>query len=199
MLKVLIGGHPNTGTSFLCELVVAMGFSPGPAHNLKAADDHNPHGYWEHLPLQGYVRKACGYSHEMHQHGLWPTEPLDFEASQIELAGAIAESDGVEVFKDCCAPLACRLFPGARFVAITRTPRDVRLSGKATGDRPVNWHQGWDRYHKLLKRVAGETDYLLVSYEAFREDFYREASRVAVHLGVEPDLDTLRAIWRPRK
>ena len=50
-LKVVITGPPRSGTSFLAGLVTGMGLSPGPKEWLKDADEHNPYGYFECLPL----------------------------------------------------------------------------------------------------------------------------------------------------
>ena len=57
--KVLIGGFPRSGTSFLCNLIVEMGFSPGKMENLKPADKDNPNGYWEYLPIRNLTWQAA--------------------------------------------------------------------------------------------------------------------------------------------
>ena len=53
--EILITGFPNSGTSFLCNLIVALGKSAGSSQNLKKGDKHNRWGYFEHSKL-GEVR-----------------------------------------------------------------------------------------------------------------------------------------------
>ena len=53
--EILIAGFPNSGTSFLCNLIVVLGKSPGSWRNLKGADWHNRWGYFEHLKMREIV------------------------------------------------------------------------------------------------------------------------------------------------
>lgn len=77
--EILIGGFPNSGTSFLCHLVVQLGKSPGSSENLKGADSHNRWGYFEHLPIRELVWEAGGWQQfTPHHKGFLPDEPLVF-------------------------------------------------------------------------------------------------------------------------
>ena len=79
--EVLVGGFPNSGTSFLCHLVVQLGKSAGSPENLKGPDSHNRWGYFEHLPIRELVWEAGGWQHYLppRQEGCLPEEPLAFE------------------------------------------------------------------------------------------------------------------------
>ncbi len=201
--KVLITGHPNSGTSFLCNLVVEMGFSPGDKSLLKPPDAHNMHGYWEHVPLQNYVRSLSGYGDWMHITGSYPPEPLEFSVYEKRRVALLAGGTGIEVFKDTGLPVMYRLFPpDSKYLIITRGRQAMYESAGANyKERGISFDdftRNLDRYTDLVRRLASETNYLTLSFDSFKYDLDATVRYIAGFLDVEPDLPRLRQIWRPR-
>ena len=92
-LRILVTGFPNSGTSFLCNLFVAMGFHPGSEENLKPADDHNRYGYWEHLPIRKELWPELGNIPSLHI----PHEPVDPRRKVVLEIERLVEEDHVGV------------------------------------------------------------------------------------------------------
>jgi hypothetical protein len=202
--KVLVTGHPNSGTSFLCELVAAMGFSPGDPRCLKPADGHNPHGYWEHVPLREHVRSLGGYSDWMHVTGGYPPEPLEFTPEEKQRTAMLFEGAGVEVFKETGLPVMYRLFLlDSAYLIIERDARAMYESqGSDYEERDISFdgfRSNIDAYQRLVSCMIDEVRCLVVHYEDFGRDFRSQASRIAEFVGATPDIAGLREIWRPRR
>jgi hypothetical protein len=202
--KVLVTGHPNSGTSFLCNLVAEMGFSPGDRALLKPPDAHNPHGYWEHAPLQDYVRALSGYGDWMHVTGGYPPEPLNFTAEEKRRTESLFGGAGVEVFKETGLPIMYRLFPpDSKYIFISRGKLAMYESqGANYKERGISFDdfsQNVDIYQGLLSRMERETASLIVRYDDFRENLDTVIWGIAAFLGIEPDIPRLREIWRPRR
>jgi hypothetical protein len=201
--KVLVTGHPNSGTSFLCELVAAMGFSPGDPRYLKPADDHNPHGYWEHMPLQEYVRALSGYGDWMHITGGYPPEPLTFDDGNRWRLALLAEGAEVEIFKETGLPMMYRLFPpDSKYLIITRRRRAMYESrGGNYQERGISFDEFCDNleaYEYLTSCMTEEVECLTVRYEDFIDDMDTWLFSIASFLGVKPNIARLREVWRPR-
>lgn len=201
--KVLVTGHPNSGTSFLCELVVAMGFSPGDPRCLKPADDHNRYGYWEHVPLQKYVRGLSGYDDRMHITGKYPSELLDFTQEEKEQTASLFEDAGVEVFKETGLPVMYRLFPFDSIYLVILRHRQAMYQSGNYAERDISFDKfcrNAEIYHGLCSRMLVETKKcMFVHYEGFGKNFDGYVSNIADFLDVTPDVPKLREIWRPRK
>lgn len=54
MNRIIVLGMPRSGTSLIADLVRQWGALLGEAHELPRADEHNPRGYWEYLPLRSF-------------------------------------------------------------------------------------------------------------------------------------------------
>ena len=200
--KVLIAGFPNSGTSFLCNLVSELGFSAGPAHELKQADDHNRWGYWEHRPIYRFIRSVLDGPTRFTAEDI-PDETYSFPMEPNTKIALLATRDSVMVYKDCGIPLFYRLFsPDAKIIVIGRNEVDLLASSGLS-------HLGYDftrrtlqsaqdKYIHLVSMMSDERDVIGVNYDAFRDDFYEEAQRVCDFLDV-PTKDDLHKIFRPRE
>lgn len=125
-LKVIVTGPPRSGTSFLCGLIVRMGFDPGPKSWLKKGDRNNPYGYYECTPLMtidhGLLGKFGGNAMSP------PYLPKDWimlcdnEQKQIS---EIVQNGGIQVYKGnmlvVLADLYARIFPEAKWIFIKRS------------------------------------------------------------------------------
>lgn len=58
---IIILGVPRSGTSLLADLIRRWGAVVGNEEELKAADQHNPRGYWEYLPLKRFNDKLLAH------------------------------------------------------------------------------------------------------------------------------------------
>jgi len=199
--KVLIGGHPNSGTSFLCNLVAEMGFSPGSPANLKGADDHNRWGYWEHEPLKEIVRAAAGVDRGT----FWWIDELAGKVvlerghPATERVRKIAEGDNVEIFKEGYLPLVYRLFPETCKAVVTRRGGRAlyeRRGAKRRGLSMMDFGRALRHYYYLVERM--EIPVLAVRYEDFYSYFDEEVGRIAAFLDVDVDCEKLRGLFRPR-
>lgn len=209
--EVLIGGYPNSGTSFLCHLIVQLGKSPGSQKNLKGPDEHNRWGYFEHLPLRKLVWEAGDFQQfTPHIKGFLPAKPLDFD-DKDELRSsicAIASEDNVEVYKDNSLPLTFRLFPkGSKFLIITRQVGAVYTSPRKAGMPSPSYtleelQERHSRYQELVSVMKDEVDCLTVRYEEFNTQFEKSLKRICDHLTVELNENrylACRRIFRPRR
>jgi len=209
--EVLVGGYPNSGTSFLCHLVVQLGKSPGSSENLKGADSHNRWGYFEHLPIRKLVWEAGKWHHfTPDRKGFLPDEPLVFNDRPLvdyaDRIRRIAEEDGVELYKDNSLPLTFRLFPKeSKYIIITRRVEAIHESPKKAGFHGYTCsleelRDSHYKYHELVKIMAGEVDCLTIQYEDFKTSFDHTLQVICNHLEVELDKmhrTACRAIFRP--
>jgi hypothetical protein len=210
--EVLIGGFPNSGTSFLCSVIVQLGKSPGSEHNLKAGDAHNRWGYYEHLPIRDAAWRAAGFERfEPQLPGFLPLEPLAFgaggQSNPCEAIQRLAMEDRVQVYKDNALPLLFRLFPedGKYIVierdvaAVFRSPLKAGLPGYTCSVSELAQYQA--HYHQLVHRMCGEVDCLSVKYEEFHRDFPGVLGKIAEHLRMDlrdVDYANCSALFRPR-
>ncbi len=196
--KILVTGFANSGTSFMCELVVAMGFSAGSPCNLKGADGHNRYGYWEHMPLRNAVWGRAGnfdparIPKQPVNAGRWPG------AQSIILD--IADQDKVEVYKDCTGPWTYPLLLGVEKVVLMR--RDARtLYERYYSDR-WEWPEfnaAHTAYYDLAaKFMDGVLPVLVAPYEA-----YEHGPKMALFTLCEflerPYDTSLLSVYRPRR
>lgn len=196
--KILVAGFANSGTSFMCELVAAMGFSAGSPVNLKRADGHNPHGYWEHLPLRNAIWGRVGNFDERRIPGQ-PVNPSRWPAA-TSIIQDIAEQDGVEVYKDCTGPWSYPLLPGVEKVVLMRRDLDTLYE-------KYYKHKRWPRqeiarvhtayYDLAAKFMASDLPMLWMFYEDFLGDAEWAVKQVCEFLGQPYDARLLR-IFRPR-
>ena len=200
MLEVLVTGFPNCGTSFLCELVAAMGFDPGSKHWLKGADDHNRYGYWEHLQMRRWSWEAAGGKDAVMATlaGAMPEDPLPYHERAAIAIERWAGYDRVEVYKDAILPLVYHSFPAHPcIVTIGRNLKTVYGGYFADAMGADAFVTMWARYWSLVQDMAARRDVLQVRYEDFADDTEEAIRRVCRFVGRDYS-DELRMIWRPR-
>jgi len=204
--KVVTGGFPNSGTSFLTRLVVQLGFSPGPQRGLKRADAHNRYGYFEYLPLRNAIYEELGLGPfnennemayrdlDLSQHPLLPSKIMD-----------MVGHDQVEVFKDNSLPYTCLLYPpSTKFLVVKRDVNAIYKSPQKGGNPGFTCSlekldKMHERYYEKLTNAG--VDMLIVQYEDFFDDFNSVFSMICSHCGVIPTHDlqeSCRNIFQPR-
>lgn len=199
--KVLIGGFPRSGTSFLCNLVVEMGFSPGSPKNLKPADDNNLWGYWEHLPIRDLTWLAAfrhpNGARKYTQKKFFRRKVLGWNHPMARKIQKVAIRDNVEVYKDVMLPLAYRLFPETcKAILIERHNLDRMYVYRWNRWSYETFLRSLEDYRELMGRMASEVSCLTVCYENFQDNFDSQAERIAGFLNVKVDVERLRKIFR---
>ncbi len=202
MPRILITGFPDSGTSFLCNMVNNLGFDAGHSHELKWADEHNQWGYWEYRPIHRFIRSILDGPTRFTAEDI-PDETYSFPMEPDPAIAVVAIRDSVVVYKDCGIPLFYRLFsPDIKIIVIGRNEVDLLASsGLSHLGYDFTWEtlqRAHNKYYDLLSAMAKERDVLGVNYDAFRDDFYKEAQRVCDFLDV-PMKDDLHKIFRPRR
>lgn len=196
--KVLVTGFANSGTSFLCQLIVEMGFSPGDPTDLKAGDVHNPYGYWEYLPLRYEIHDFIDFRAQFHPFlNSVPVRAAPESEQLISQVQLLAEVNNIEVYKDSWLPAFYWAFPAtSRYVIIRREWWEVYRSG---GYQVVasKFFQTFLDYWMMVDKMCKNVPCLYVQYERFGENFDREAKRIAQFLGISCDVAKLRWVWRP--
>ncbi|MFB6273729.1 MAG: hypothetical protein ABEL51_12620, partial [Salinibacter sp.] len=117
-LQIIVTGQPRSGTSFLAGLLSRMGLSAGPIEWLKSADEHNPYGYFECLPLlhlsEEILADLGGGVNDVPRLPEDWTSQLHQEKRRIQ---EIVTSGGIELYKDnrlmILADLYDEIFPSA--------------------------------------------------------------------------------------
>lgn len=205
-LKVIVTAPPRSGTSFLAGLLVQMGLSPGPEEWLKEADEHNPYGYYECLPLmyiENEVLKKLGgsYNNIPEFPPIW-TDLFEKEKRQIE---KIVRNGGIEVYKGnrllVLADLYIELFPQARWIMILRNEWDTFNSefGKESYEkelgRPLTrqeWMNLRQKRFDVWNNSRASLICLIVRYEDFKNEPEQMVLRIANHVGVTLPSDKLQ-------
>lgn len=169
-LRVIVTGSPRSGTSFLSGLVHRMGYSVGSDAHIKAADEHNKYGYFEHVKLMEISIALLGnLGADFHMN--IPDLKSGWSRNWIkekEQIGRIIAQEGIELYK-CnrlmiLADLYVDLFPEAQWIRISRSTEGAYRSrfGEELGfDDWVkiteNREQAWNR--TLASKNALEVDY----------------------------------------
>lgn len=196
MLRVLATGFPNSGTSFLLEFIKeATGLHAGRESNLKSGDNHNPYGYWEHLPVRALSWSLIDDMLDIK--GL-PGKPLprnDKVASDILRE---AERDNVRIYKDNALPIVYRSFPDyAKIISIYRHPDSIYPRYYSEFMSEKAFRRAWRRYWNLNNLMSNEREVYTVFYEWFGYDTIFAMKTVCKYLGV-PYREELQEVWRPR-
>lgn len=210
--EVLIGGYPNSGTSFLCHLVAQLGKSPGSPENLKGPDSHNRWGYFEHMPIRKLVWEAGGWERfEPHQKEFLPNKPLEPDKKLLNYRNRIrriAIEDQVEVYKDNSLPITFRLFPEeSKYLIIERQIKDIYESPKRAGKPAYAVSQKelevcHRNYNELVEIMVSEVDCMKLRYDGFMGNFDQQLQRICDHLEVqltEERYSRCREVFRPRR
>jgi len=196
--EILVAGMPNSGTSFMTELVAkATGLSPGPARGLKGADGHNPHGYWEYLPLRNYIWQHTGGTFNERK---VPSLPLPYKEAQAKWIASIAKAANVQVFKCFKLPWIYSWFGEPRKVVMIsrRIYTLYERYYKPAGLEPNEYRAAHTQYYDLAARHLDEQwDMLWITYEEFCIHQREAMAKVCDFLG-RPFKPELLEIWRPR-
>jgi len=212
MLKVLVGGYPNSGTSFLCNLISEIGLNTGFKKDLKQADSHNRYGYFENIKIRNETWKIL----EEKRFTPWADDflsknPLKIEKNQVSEIMTnidnIIQKDNVQLYKDNAVPLIYKLFKtNVRIIIIERFPRNIYDSPrKAKRDKmPVPYDkflESYERYKILAQKMSEEREVLFVQYEAFAHNFDREVIRMLKFLDIHSSkkVEQLQSLYKPRE
>jgi hypothetical protein len=211
--EVLITGFPNSGTSFLCNLIVALGKNPGNYNDLKTADKHNRFGYFENLKIREITYRALGKKHfKPWEKGCLPDSPIEFSPSDLDSyrkqISLIAEQDNVEAYKDNSIPLIYLIFPiDLKYINIRRDPDKAYKSPQKGGHLPTDctfneFKIYYQKYQYLVEQMSKEVNCIEIEYESFFNDFERSVAKIAQHIGIhvnERIMAECKKIFRPRK
>ncbi len=207
--EILVTGFPNSGTSFLCNLVVALGKSPGKKRDLKKGDSHNRWGYYENMALRRITAQLMSFNK------FYPFDKKTYQNFHLNLKTVnkyknkireLAQKDKIEVYKDNSIPLIYKVFDRhAKFICIRRSPFDSYISPKKAGNPLTidfdNFCICYDEYHKFVKRMASDRQCLIVNYEDFFSSLDDMILKISQYIGVNLDEDEIkkyRKIFRPR-
>lgn len=189
VLKVIITGSPRSGTSFLAGLVCRMGFHPGPEKWLKNPDEHNPHGYFECMPLMKIsmkiLEKLGGDFHRLPSFG--PACRGHCEDEKRDIA-RIVEAGGIEMYKGnrlmVLADLYDELFPEAKWIFVQRTVEETYRS--RFGDKMPfeEWKTISDSRLRRWQASKPSARALTVDYADFGSDLARCVGEIERFLGV---------------
>lgn len=211
--EILITGFPNSGTSFLCNLIIALGKFPGDPRNLKKGDKHNRWGYFEHLGIREISHQALpqGYFRPYEQEFL-PPRPNSFPSEKLkeysQKITEIAKRENIQVYKDNALPLVFRIFPReAKYIVIKRDPKECFQSPQKGGHSKIScsfeeFLGCYQKYYDLVTQMAKEVACLEVCYEDFFDNFDAAAYKIAQFIKVKVDDKKLRdckKIFRPRR
>jgi len=201
--KVLITGFPDSGTSFLCNLVADLGFSPGSVYELKQADSHNPWGYWEYRPIYRYIRSVLDGPTRMIAEDI-PETTMRFPKEPDLLLFSLAMSHRVEVYKDPGLPLFYHLFdPEAKIIVIHR---DLDEMFESNGLKHLGYDftknsllEATDKYLDLVLEMRKERDVCEIWYHDFRGNGFDIATGIICEFLDVPYKEGLNHLFRPRK
>lgn len=207
-LKVLVTGYPNSGTSFLCNLVVELGFSPGKIENLKPADSHNRYGYFENLKLRKFVWNYfdLGSFQPWNSENITKLIPDINEENKNEFHQNISDiiaNEEMEVYKDNALPLYFQYFPeDAKYIVIERSPESIYESPKKGGHAPMpvsydKFLDSYNQYQELCDYMKTHRNVLTIKYEDFNSNFAEQLNRISGFLKV-PAKPGMEEIFKPR-
>ncbi len=198
---VIVLGAERSGTSVCAEMVYAWGAYAGGPGELAAADELNPRGRWEYLPLWELLAEIGGFA----AGGSWWAEDFPAQvaakAAEPRLAGrarglvaGMAARGRPWLWKD---PALCHFLgfwmPFWRspvFVVMVRHPVDIALSwnqfrvagGRAQTSLECNLLRWQHMMLLVLEALDGEPATLFVEYEAVTGDPPGQARRLAAFL-----------------
>ncbi len=211
--EILITGFPNSGTSFLCNLVVALGKSPGNQRDLKDADKHNRYGYFENMKMRNLAHEILGHEYfKFWDKEFIPLHPLEFPKEKIDkyskLIAKIAQEGNIEVCKDTIFPIIFKVFPKeSKYIVIKRDTVKCYESPQKGGHSKIpcsfeEFLEAYNKYYGLVSQMAKEVSVLQVNYEDFYADFNRSVQKVSEFIGVALSaerLNDLKKIFKPRQ
>lgn len=188
-LKIVITGSPRSGTSFLAGLIHQMGFNVGPKKWLKGANEYNPYGYFECVPLmkksEDILEKLGGDFHDLPNFYIGWTNNLNQEKKEII---NIIRQGNIEVYKGnrlmVLADLYDELFPNLKWIFINRDIND-------TYNSRFGEHLSFEEWeHITLKRLnvwhnsKPSQKSLNLDYQDFKIDLEGTIERIQNHLEI---------------
>ena len=202
-MKVIITGNARSGTSFLTNLVHKMtNYNCG--ENIRAADEDNKWGYWEHVILNTVTTKCLGdegvsYVSEK------PIKKIDFSLPEFDIFRKIIDKtvnkEKIELYKDnklILAPeLYTKLYPEAKWIYIQRNLKDgfkSRFGQEITFEEYSNMVKNrldcWNEKEK-------PKNCLVVNYEDFDTDIDNVIKTIAEYLGISDyDINSVRDVYK---
>lgn len=210
---IIVLGVDRSGTSLVAETVARWGAYAGPEGDLASADEHNPHGYWEHQPMEDFLDElftATGVS-------MWhpalaslverKADEERFRNAAEALVAAMESAGGPWVWKEPYLSLSLpfweRIWRDPLYVITVRDPQEsARSYQKAI--LPPQFADGlrlrslfflrWQHFlSAIFRSQVTRTGSIVVSYEKLvaspRTQCERLARFLGVRLGLEPRPD----------
>jgi len=189
MMPVLVTGMHRSGTSLVSHITRQLGANLGDPKWFCEANEENPHGFHEFLPLSLINRALLQESHR------YPGDVLPhIEASLLNQAIDLVRQHHLDGFKDprtmLLLPFWIRVFgANTRIIRTYRPHQEIADSLRKRGDlnTRLEAHEIINGYEeKFLKDVhAHGVDVHVVSYAALISDPVIEGLRIAHFLGIE--------------
>ncbi len=191
--RVIVLGVHRSGTSLLAELAHRWGAHGGPPENLYPANEWNPRGYWEFVPLINFNNNLLK---AVKGHGWCPpadeadgllaahAESGSFRDQALGLLASMDECGRPWFWKDprlaVLLPFWKRLWGEAVYLIAVRNPLDVAnsLASRDVGASLSAALLLWQTYvARILCGTAGDRNRLFVEYESLLTDSPQQVSR----------------------
>jgi len=184
--SVIVGGHPRSGTSLVCQLVESAGVHFPTDFE---GDEYNQEGYYE-MELSKDVSKRL-MAEAM-------TEENTRDMNQV--VERLNESDGWSGLKIVRLPALFfyrHVAKELKFVGVFRHPADVKASlfKRGIGEFPVPWRKNCNALIAAYENIA---DSLLVSYESLLQgrDYVKEGFE---RVGLQVDMSRIKSDRQTQK
>lgn len=184
-----------------------MGYSLGPDKWLKKADKHNPHGYFECLPLQRIsadILKKLGADFHNNLPSLQPGWTKAFDAEKAEIL-RVVQSGSIELYKGnlllVLVDLYAELFPTAKWIC---TQRAVEKTYQSRFGEPLSfeeWKAITAKREKCWQTSFASKNALYIDYQDFNLDITASISKIQNFLGIELTTEQMTScleFYKPR-
>ena len=208
-LKIIVTGPPRSGTSFLCGLIVRMGFDPGPESWLKKGDQNNPYGYYECEPLMAIDHSLLGkFGGSVIDPPVLPGNWIGLCNDEKKQIRKIVENGGVELYKGnmlvILADLYAELFPDVKWIMFHRGVKETIRSIQNTGTQISSQEltNTWEKWMEGWKKTSISSRSLTIRYEDFMDNPQQMVSAISDYLNVTLTEKRFRecvAFFRPRQ
>lgn len=189
-IKVIVVGPPRAGTSFLTGLISLMGYNLGPSTWLKPADQHNPYGYLECIPLNRISNKIlskmkCDFHHPHFPGNDWTTK------FNIEKEGIlkIVNVGQIELYKDnklmILSDIYYKLFPQAKWIFINRNVKETFKSRFGEELSFTEWQEITNKRMELWNDSRAAKSAFNINYQDFKDDKVAAIKRIANFLNCD--------------
>ena len=205
-LKVIVVGHPRSGTSFVTGLVHRMGYSLGPDIWLLGADKYNRFGYFEARPLMEInMRIMQGLGNI--SPGLVDRSPdwfQQFKQEQINIL-QIVEMGGIELYKGnrlmILADLYDDLFPNVKWIFVNRNIDETYRSRFIEQISLDEWKKQAKIRNLLWQQSRPASRAMQVRYEDFFSDLVGTINQIRSYLEISltaQQFQNCQDFFRPR-